>query len=126
MYALNLRTQLAPQRRDDAIDWNAAIDKARAGVQSGNTLADQYEQLHAAITSFVADAKAQAAQLLQQLNNFRAAAEAQVAVYDDLDTIVSYEDDVPEELSQLFDDVSTGDYDSEIDDLESPLTDIIG
>lgn len=123
MYALNLRKRTAPNRRDGGIDWNAAIEKAKSGVQSGDAVDQQYTQLNTTVTAFLEQTKTQAEQLLQQLAAVRASAQAQAELFDEIENLYS-EDDAPPEFVDLYENMTSGDWESELDDLENALTDI--
>jgi replication-associated recombination protein RarA len=126
MFRLNLRQRRAPSLRDDSIDWNTVIDRARTAVQTGKELESAFDQLAQAVNSFVEQTKADARQLLNQVEALRASAQAQNEAFDDIETDMYGEDDVPDELNDLYSEINNGDYDSELDDLDNALTDIAG
>lgn len=125
MFRLDLRAPRAPARRDDATDWNIAIARAQTAVSSGAQLEAAFDQLEQDVRSLVEQTKSQAAQLLQVVQSVRAAAAAQAAIYEQVESDY-YEDDAPQQLADLYNEANSGDYDSELDDLAEVLENLTG
>lgn len=126
MFRLDLRSRRAPARREDDVDWNAILADVQAALQSGSVVDEAFSQIEQAVNAFVEDTRAKATQLLSQIATVRSLAQEQASKYDDIDVEIFGADDVPAQVQDVFNDVSNGDYDSELDDLAAPLENILG